>query len=199
MTADIRRATEAEIPAVGKLIAESFNHLDANAYLVPPLTDRVPVMSEFFTLLTAHAHEYGRIDVIDAPEGGLAAVAVWFDLTREAPDPENYEERLAAFSGPYLANFEALDALFAKHHPHEAHWHLAFLAVEPAHQHHGLGSALMDRMHAELDPAGIPTYLEATNQDNIRLYRRHGFTDMDPFDILLPDGTPFFRMWRDAR
>ena len=30
----------------------------------------------------------------------------------------------------------------------------------------------------------------------VRLYRRHGYADMDPFDMLLPDGTPFFRMWR---
>ena len=26
--------------------------------------------------------------------------------------------------------------------------------------------------------------------------RRHGYADMDPFEMLLPDGTPFFRMWR---
>jgi ribosomal protein S18 acetylase RimI-like enzyme len=44
----------------------------------------------------------------------------------------------------------------------------------------------------------VPQYLEGTNQDNIRLYRKHGYTDMTPFDMLLPDGTPFFRMWRPA-
>jgi hypothetical protein len=33
-------------------------------------------------------------------------------------------------------------------------------------------------------------------RDRRRLYRRHGYTDMNPFDMLLPDGTPFLRMWR---
>jgi ribosomal protein S18 acetylase RimI-like enzyme len=192
----IRPAREDEIPAVGYLIADSFNDLLADAYLVPPLEDRLTVMADFFTLLTEHAQSYGRIDVIDRPGGGLAACAVWFDYTREAPDPENYEERLAKLAGKYLDRFQALDELFAEHHPHDEHWHLAFLAVHPEEQAHGLGSKLMERTHEELDKVGTPAYLEATNANNVRLYRRHGYVDMNPFEMLLPDGTPFFRMWR---
>jgi ribosomal protein S18 acetylase RimI-like enzyme len=193
----IRAAREDEIPAVGHLIAYAFNDLDADAYLVPPLEDRVTVMADFFTLLTEHAQSYGRIDVIDRPDGeGLAACAVWFDYTREAPDPDNYDERLATLAGKYLDRFLALDELFAKHHPHDEHWHLAFLAVDPDHQHHGLGSKLMEHTHADLDAATTPAYLEATNANNVRLYRRHGYVDMEPFEMPLPDGTPFFRMWR---
>ncbi len=56
----------------------------------------------------------------------------------------------------------------------------------------------MKRTHDELDRGGVPAYLEATNENNVRLYRRHGYVDMDPFEMLLPDGTPFFRMWRAA-
>jgi GNAT superfamily N-acetyltransferase len=194
----IRPATAAEVPAVGELIAVAFNHLGANAYLVPPLADRVTVMSRFFTLLTGHALAHGRIDVVpDAGGAGPAAAAVWFDLTREMPDPPAYEERLADLSGVYRPHFDALDQLFAKHHPRDPHWHLAFLAVRPGHQGAGLGSALMERTHEELDRAGTAAYLEATNDDNIRLYRRHGYADMDPFEMLLPDGTPFYRMWRN--
>jgi ribosomal protein S18 acetylase RimI-like enzyme len=70
--------------------------------------------------------------------------------------------------------------------------------VHPDHQNRGLGSALIRRTHAELDAAGVPEYLEATNEDNIRLYRRFGYAPMEPFDIRLPDGTPFYRMWRPA-
>jgi ribosomal protein S18 acetylase RimI-like enzyme len=195
----VRPAGEDEIPAVGHLISYSFNELDANAYLVPPLDDRIRVMADFFTLYTEHAHKYGRVDVIDDPAGeGLVATAVWFDNTTEAPAPDRYDERLSALAGGYLDRFVALDELFDKHHPSDPHWHLAFLAVHPEHQEHGLGSTLMGRTHAELDRAGVPAYLEATNANNVRLYRRHGYADMDPFEMPLPDGTPFFRMWRAA-
>jgi ribosomal protein S18 acetylase RimI-like enzyme len=191
----IRPALTAEIAAVGHLIAVSFNELAANIYLVPPLADRVPVMADFFTMLTEVAAEHGRVDVIDGSDGP-AATAVWFDYTHPVPEPADFDKRLAAFAGPYRSHFEEVGGLLATHHPHAPHWHLAFLAVHPFRQGTGLGGALMRRTHAELDRAGVPAYLEATNHDNVRLYRRAGYRDMDPFEVYLPDGTPFFRMWR---
>ncbi len=193
----IRPALDGEVPVVGELIAVSFDGLGPNIYLVPPLAERVPRMADFFTLLSEVAAEHGRIDVVDGTDG-LAAAAVWFDYTRPVPDPDGYDKRLAVLAGPYRQRFDALGELLAAHHPHEPHWHLAFLAVHPTRQGTGLGSALMRRTHAELDRAGVPTYLEGTNEDNVRLYRRAGYRDMTPFGIHLPDGSPFFRMWRPA-
>ncbi|MEV6600868.1 GNAT family N-acetyltransferase [Actinoplanes sp. NPDC051346] len=192
MTA-IRSATAAEIPAVGRLIGQSFDHLPQNRSLVPDEGERLAVMTAFFRLLSESAHEGGAVDVVEDASGRLAATAVWFDRTRDLPEIPAYEERLGALAGRWMPQFEALDELLEKHHPQEPHWHLAFLAVDPAHQGAGLGSALMRHTHDRLD---VPTYLEATNADNVRLYRRRGYTDMSPFDIRLPDGTPFFRMWR---
>nr|BFE71544.1 GNAT family N-acetyltransferase [Actinoplanes digitatis] len=161
---------------------------------MPDPAARLRVMGDFFTMLTVHAPLCGKVDVIDDPDGGLAAAAVWFDRTAEQPELVGYEERLAELAGEWLPNFQALDEIFEKHHPADPHWHLAFLAVHPARQSHGLGSALMDSTHEDL--GRTPAYLEATNDANIRLYRRHGYTELEPFDIRLPDGTPFYRMWR---
>ncbi len=193
----IRPALTTEIPAVGELISLSFDDLAPNRYLVPRPAERTPLLAEFFTLLSEVAAAYGRIDVIDGPDG-LAAAVVWFDYTRPIPDPDGLDKRLAALAGPYRSRFDALGELLAAHHPHEPHWHLAFLAVHPTRQGAGLGSALMRRTHAELDRAGVPAYLEGTNEDNVRLYRRAGYRDMNPCGIYLPDGSPFFRMWRRA-
>lgn len=194
---EIRAAREDEIPAIGHLISHSFHKLPQNAYLVPPLDDRLTVMADFFTMYSEHAFSYGRIDVIDNPDGdGLVAAAVWFDNTQDAPEIERYGERLAELTQQYLDRFVALDVLFEKNHPTDPHWHLAFLAVHPDHQEHGLGSHLMKHWHDELERDGVAAYLEATNENNVRLYRRTGYVDMDPFEMLLPDGTPFFRMWR---
>ncbi len=191
----IRPATEAELPAVGALIALSFDELEQNRSLVPDPAARLRVMGDFFTLLTEHAPLCGKVDVIDDPAGGgLAAAAVWFDRTVAMPEIPHYEDRLAALAGQWLPHFHALDELFDKHHPVDPHWHLAFLAVHPGHQGRGLGGALMDSTHQDL--GGVAAYLEATNEDTIRLYRRYGYADMMPFDIRLPDDTPFYRMWR---
>ena len=156
--------------------------------------DRPDVQPHVETIAIEHAPLCGKVDVIDAPGGGLAAAAVWFDRTHETPEIPHYDERLAALAGEWLPHFHALDELFDKHHPMDPHWHLAFLAVHPDHQGRGLGGALMDSTHQDL--GGTAAYLEATNDDNIRLYRRYGYADMIPFDIRLPDDTPFYRMWR---
>jgi GNAT superfamily N-acetyltransferase len=104
----------------------------------------------------------------------LTAAAVRFDRTRDLPEPADYEPWLAGMTERYLDHFQALDVLFEKHHPLEAHWHLAFLAVHPMHQNNGLGSALLKHLHDEMDAAGVPQYLEASDQNCARLYRRHG-------------------------
>jgi ribosomal protein S18 acetylase RimI-like enzyme len=193
----IRAARAGEVGAVGELVAVSFDGLAANRYLVPSAADRLPILAEFFALLSEPAREHGRIDVVDGTDG-LAATAVWFDYTRPIPEPPGFERRIATLAGPYVDRFAALGELLATHHPHDPHWHLAFLAVHPSAQGDGLGGALMRRTHGELDRAGVPTYLEATNADNVRLYRRAGFREMDPFEIRLPDGAAFYRMWRDS-
>ncbi|BCJ46729.1 GCN5-like N-acetyltransferase [Actinoplanes ianthinogenes] len=192
----IRPARADELAAVGALISHSFNHLDADAYLVPVPEDRERVMAEFFTLETEYAFSHGRVEVVDHPDGGLAAAAVWFDRVTPLPEFPEYLERLTELSGEHLERFEALGELFEKNHPAEQHWHLQFLAVRPGEQGRGLGGALMKNVHDLLEAQGLPAYLEATNDNNVRLYRRYGYTAMDPFEIYLPDGTPFYRMWR---
>ncbi|MEU4427825.1 GNAT family N-acetyltransferase [Actinoplanes sp. NPDC024001] len=197
MTGPVIRAARAdEIPAIGALISRSFDDLAADAYLVPVPEDRERVMADFFALETETAFRYGKVEVVDHPDGGYAAAAVWFDRVNELPTPADYMDRLTALAGPHLERFGALGELFEKNHPTEQHWHLQFLAVRPSEQGKGLGGALMKRTHDELDAAGVPAYLEATNENNVRLYRRYGYEPMDPFEIYLPDGTPFYRMWR---
>lgn len=202
----IRRAeTAADIATVGRLITVSFDHLDANRWLIPDPDLRLTAMQEFFAVLTEHAAG-GAGQVLLADDG--RAAAVWFDRTVEATEPAGYAERIAAAAGPFADRFAALDAAFDAHHPGDKHLHLAFLAVDPDHWGQGLGGALMNHTHAGLDEQGLPAYLEATNPRNQALYRRYGYQDMTPSQIVLGDpaantdevtaGAVFYRMWRPA-
>jgi GNAT superfamily N-acetyltransferase len=190
----VRRAEgDAEVAAAADLIARSFDHLGANRYLVGSDAERLPVLTEFFHLQAAHAAD-GNGEVLLIEDG--AGVAVWFDRTRDIGEPPDFEQRLKSLAGPHLDRFAALGELLDGHHPTERHWHLAFLAVHPDRWGGGLGSALMRHTHRRLDAEGLPAYLEATNADNRRVYRRHGYADLEPCAVHLPDGTPFYRMWR---
>lgn len=81
-----------------------------------------------------------------------------------------------------------------KHHPHERHFYLAFIAVAPRLQGMGLGSAMLDATLKRVDEAGLPAYLENSNPKNTALYTRHGFVRRKD---IAPAGAPqLIAMWR---
>jgi ribosomal protein S18 acetylase RimI-like enzyme len=84
-----------------------------------------------------------------------------------------------------------------KRHPHEPHFYLSVLGVEPAGQGRGLGSALMAPMLARCDQEGVGAYLESSKQSNVRFYERHGFRVRE--EIRFPRGPVMWLMWRDPR
>ena len=78
------------------------------------------------------------------------------------------------------------------------HEHLAILAVRPDRQGQGIGTALLDARHADLEDQGIPAYLEASDERTRRLYLAHGYTDRGS-PIELADGVRMYPMWREPR
>jgi ribosomal protein S18 acetylase RimI-like enzyme len=84
-----------------------------------------------------------------------------------------------------------------KSHPHERHFYLAFMAVEPRFQGMGLGSAILEATLKRADAAHVPAYLENSNPKNTRLYERAGFVTQKNIS---PDGAPpLAAMWRPTR
>lgn len=189
----VRTARPGDTDRVADLVADAFLHLDAIRFLVPDDARRRPVSREWYRLHIAHAAG-GAGEVVVTGDGNAAAV--WFDRTVTHTPPDTYERQLADLAGDDLPRFTELEDEMDALHPNDPHWHLLFLAVRPGHWNRGLGSALLRHTHARLDMDGVPAYLEATGNDNKRLYARHGYRDMRPQRIVLSDGTPLHRMWR---
>jgi ribosomal protein S18 acetylase RimI-like enzyme len=82
-------------------------------------------------------------------------------------------------------------------HPHEPHWYLPFIGVDPMAQGQGLGSALMAAALARVDQDGLPAYLESSNPRNRPLYERFGFRVVK--DIRFGNSPLMQPMWRPAR
>jgi GNAT superfamily N-acetyltransferase len=189
------RARPRDAHQVAAVIATAFRGLDVAAWLVPHSDDRQRVLYDHFRILVEHALDHGDV-LMTAERGG---VAVWLPRDRPLPEIPNYDRRLSQACGGYTDRFRELDAAFDKHHPTEAHHHLALLAVQADRRRQGIGTALLDRYHTRLDRDRVPAYLEASSPSNRRLYMRHGYTDHgDPVD--LPDGGPrLWPMWRTPR
>jgi GNAT superfamily N-acetyltransferase len=190
---DIRTATPADQQIVSDLLAEAFLHGDLADWLIPHLDTRARIYPHYFALHVEHALTYGHIDMTS----NATAVAIWYAVA-DGPLPElpDYTQRLAEVTGRFQPRFAALDQAMHDHHPYDQpHHYLAFLAVHPDQQRHGLGSILLQHHHARLDATGTAAHLEATGPRNRRLYVRHGYRPQPVFH--LPDcGQPLYPMWR---
>ncbi|MGH2969837.1 MAG: GNAT family N-acetyltransferase, partial [Solirubrobacteraceae bacterium] len=75
------------------------------------------------------------------------------------------------------------------------HWYLDYIAVEPAGQGRGIGSALLRPMLERCDAERMPAYLNASTARSRDLYARHGFEVRSEFRLPF-GGPPLWRMWR---
>lgn len=178
---------------VAERVAAAFLVLDASRWLVPDAGKREVVLAGQFEIVVDHAMRHGLV----FGTTDLTGVAVWLPSigANPVPPPPDYDARLAAACGEWRDRFACLDELFAANHPQPDHHHLAFLAVQPDRQGQGVGSALLRHHHAWLDAKRMPGYLEASSELGVELYAKHGYQVRELFR--LPDGTPFWPMWRE--
>ena len=142
----------------------------------------------------------GRADVRTARrderlEGALLALPPYvFPLP---PPPPWVQLRTLLRQGLAVAHRwrEVFDAL-AAHHPPEPCAYLSLLAVEPACQGRGVGSALLSAWLADVDAEGWPAWLETAQPGNLPLYERFGFAVAGEVAVR---GVPVWLMARAAR
>lgn len=85
-----------------------------------------------------------------------------------------------------------------KKHPHDPHWYLLALGVEPDLQGRSIGTQLMRPVLEICDRDRVPAYLESSKERNVPLYERNGFKVTERFEV--PNGgPPIWLMWRDPQ
>lgn len=189
---EIYRADIDDKDAVTQTLADTFYGGDLAGWLIPDPDERRRVYPDYFRIFAEWFLVHGHVDVTAERD----AVALWMPVgDRLVMDIADYDERLAKVCGTAIGRFVLLDAATDAHHPTgRPHEYLAFLAVAPARQGHGLGGALLRHRLNVLDRANTAAYLEATGDRNRRLYARHGFRATYQAPII--GGPSLYPMWR---
>ena len=192
-------ATDVDVPAVAGTLAAAFHDDPVFAWCFPDGDRRGRILPRFFALVAASTVDGGEVELTD--DG--AAAAIWVPPGAPAPDEDEARALEAATADAIGGPGDELDRTFAvmelleQHHPAEEHRYLWFVGARPERQGEGLGSRLLDSMLRRCDRDGTPAYLEATSDDNRRLYERHGFAVVERLSV---DGCPpLHAMWRDPR
>ena len=194
----VRLHSTTELEMVSAVLAEAYHADTLGDWLIPDPAERAAIYPGFFRILARHALR-GAGEVYTTSDRN--AVSIWYPAPYGVPNasPADYDAQLLAATGPYQQRFLALDfALQAAHPMARGHHYLNFIAVRPAYQCRGMGSALLAHRLSDLHRQGIPAYLEATNRRNLALYLHHGFTVIGSVRVA-DDGPTLYRMWREAR
>ena len=191
---DIRTGEPSDVDAVTETLALAFWDGDLGPWLIPDRGIRLSVYRGYFRIFAECWLKHGTVEIAD----DAAAVALWLTVVEhevELPIPD-YEARLLSCVGEAYLRFITLDEAMHQRHPTDMpHDYLAYLAVRPARQGHGYGSALLRHRHARLDAEHRPAFLQATGPRNRLLYARHGYraSASYPIEHGAPALTP---MWR---
>ena len=198
--AEVRRAREADIPTVSRILAAAFDddpvfrwfirrderHGEATERLLRGGVERA-------------VREHGECYLL-ADERGAA---VWQPPGYAGPPPDpDARERLAAEicdTPEGRRRFAQFAELMAEHHPVDPpNFYLGAIGVLPGVQRGGLGSLLIRAVLERCDREEIPASLISTRERNLPLYERHGFVVSTRVE--LPDGGPaLWPMWREPR
>jgi ribosomal protein S18 acetylase RimI-like enzyme len=128
---------------------------------------------------------------------GFTGVALWLPPGVE-PDNEGLSAVMQSTVAPaQLEDGAGIFEQMAAYHPHEPHWYLPLIGVDPAHFSEGHGDALMAHALERCDRERVPAYLESSNPRNVSLYERHGFEPLGA--IQAGSSPPIIPMLRKPR
>ena len=194
-----RLATSADVDTVVSILALGFSTDPVwGLWALPDMADRVPVLERYWRPFVAAAMAYDGVLV----SPGLEAVSLWVPPGVPEMDEANEEAFLSLvdeiFGDRAPMMFGAFEAFSVNREPIPPHWYLSLLATHPDHRGSGLGMRLVAEVLADVvDPAGLPAYLESTNDANLARYAAAGFERHGAFAV--PDGPTVTTMLRPAQ
>jgi GNAT superfamily N-acetyltransferase len=193
--ATVGRARTSEAPAMARVLARAFYDDPAFSWVLRSDPERLGILERGFDLFLRRIWMEQEETYTTA---GTVAVAVW-----ERPDEWKLGVGKQLLLAPAMMRtfgrhlprlLRALMTLEAKH-PHEPHYYLPFVGVDPEWQGRGLGGAVLAPVLERCDAEGMPAFLEASTPRNRALYERHGFAATEEF-TLGEGAPPQWRMWR---
>lgn len=162
------------------MFARAFFENPAWLWALPDPRRRARVLHFFYRAAIRYAFRSGDLLATAGAVRGAAIVL--------PPERPRLDGRELALSGlwqfPFRAGPRGFARFFTQGRVFDArqrsdvaprHFYLWELGVDPQHQRQGIGSAVLRSVVARSDAAGVPIYVDTTDERTLSLYARHDF------------------------
>ena len=191
---------EENLSAAAEALARAFHNDPLQAYVFPDPIERAIRSPAHFAPILRYGLLFGEVLTT---EGKPLGASVWIPPGEWELMPQRASEAglndLPEAIGEEAAGrfFSALAAVEPYHRDIPPHWYLTVVGVSPEGRGQGLGRALIQPILDRAEAAGLPSYLETSQPDNVSFYERLGFEQV--VDMVEPQsGLRFWTFRRDA-
>jgi ribosomal protein S18 acetylase RimI-like enzyme len=166
----VESAAAAEEAAVIDILMLAFASDPATRWTWPDPSAYLGAFARFARAFGGAAFVHGS-----ALRVGTAGAALWLP-PGIGPDGQAMVALMQATAAPesMIDGMQVMQQM-ASYHPHEPHWYLPLIGVDPFWQDKGVGGRLMKHATGRFDRDGALAYLESSNPRNVAFYQRHGF------------------------
>jgi GNAT superfamily N-acetyltransferase len=187
----IRTATASDEARIIDVMVRAFHADPAARWTWPDTQQYRSHFARFVQAFGGKAFTHGSAYYVD----GYGGAALWLP-----PGIHPDEEVLTALlhrtvceqlQHDVFAVFERM----GRYHPHEPHWYLPLIGVDPSQQGKGFGAALIRHVVIQCNRDHKRAYLESTSPKSIPLYERFGFHLLGT--IQMGASPPLFPMLRE--
>ena len=189
----ITSATGADQQRAVSTIVMGFSSDPITRWFMPEPHQYLTYFAELVPLMAGGAFEHGSAYCTD----DFMAASLWLPPGVHSDMEAMGELAVKAIAQRDQEKIFGFLGQMGEYHPTEPHWYLPLIAVDPAQQGKGYGSALLGHALQISDRDKLPAYLEATSPHNRRLYERHGFEAIG--EIQSADSPPMWPMLRKPR
>lgn len=192
----------ADVGEASAVLARAFRDYPETVHLLGTGRRRDRVLPRFLASDVRDAIAGGAARVTrDDANGRITGVALWLP-PGAYPVPASRQARqllelapTLPWTAPILPELLRSQRVMRPGHPHEPHFYLRVLGVDPPRQGEGIGVALVRPVLEEADRRGVGAYLTTAVEANVAWYARFGF---EVTECLRP--TPSWpltwRLWR---
>lgn len=201
-TVTIEPLQRSQVDETSRMLARAFDDSPLFEFLFPKGPARLKITAGTFRGTLLDALPFNEVHIAVDDDRNVLGAACWLPPEGYPVTPKRQAwilarlARLAPRAPSRLPDSMRYLSATDRVHPHDLHWYLAILGVDPRHQGEGLGGRLIDHTLDRLDPQGIPAYLETDKERNLGWYARRRFELRETLHPVRK-GPAVWTMWRD--